>query len=65
MVLGWLFDDNGHEADRFRQQWFLVVVAILFSMFTYSLDGTIVADLVPSIVNEFDSVPLLPWLSVG
>jgi MFS family permease len=34
-------------------------------MFIYSLDGTIVADLGPSIVNEFDSVPLLPWLSVG
>ena len=31
----------------------------------YSLDGTIVADLVPSIVNEFESVALLPWLSVG
>lgn len=45
--------------------WLLVVVAILFSMFIYSLDGTIVADLVPSIVNEFDSVPLLPWLAVG
>ncbi|KAI9654953.1 MAG: hypothetical protein M1821_005706 [Bathelium mastoideum] len=45
--------------------WVLVVVAILLSMFTYSLDGTIVADLVPSIVNDFDSVPLLPWLSVG
>ncbi|MCJ1392118.1 hypothetical protein MMC18_004985 [Xylographa bjoerkii] len=46
-------------------RWFLVVVAILSSMFTYSLDGTIVADLVPSIANEFDSLPLLPWLSVG
>lgn len=46
-------------------KWFVVVVAVLFSMFMYSLDGTIVADLVPSIVNEFDSVPLLPWLSVG
>lgn len=34
-------------------------------MFMYSLDGTIVADLVPSIVNDFDSVTLLPWLSVG
>ncbi|KAI9786521.1 MAG: hypothetical protein M1816_007903 [Peltula sp. TS41687] len=45
--------------------WLLVVVAILSSMFIYSLDGTIVADLVPSIVNDFDSVPLLPWLSVG
>jgi MFS family permease len=34
-------------------------------MFMYSLDGTIVADLVPSISNEFHAVPLLPWLSVG
>ncbi|KAG9984867.1 major facilitator superfamily transporter, partial [Aureobasidium melanogenum] len=41
------------------------IVSVLFSMFMYSLDGTIVAVLVPSIVNEFDSVPLLPWLSVG
>ncbi|KAG9707501.1 hypothetical protein KCU73_g17635, partial [Aureobasidium melanogenum] len=41
------------------------IVSVLFSMFMYSLDGTIVADLIPSIVNEFDSVPLLPWLSVG
>jgi len=31
----------------------------------YALDGTIVADLVPAIVNDFDSVLLLPWLSVG
>lgn len=46
-------------------QWFLVVVAVLSSMFMYSLDGTIVADLVPSIANEFQAVPLLPWLSVG
>lgn len=40
-------------------------MAILSSMFIYSLDGTIVADLVPSIVNDFHSVALLPWLSVG
>lgn len=46
-------------------QWVLVVVAVLSSMFMYSLDGTIVADLVPSIANEFQAVPLLPWLSVG
>ncbi|KFZ03942.1 hypothetical protein V502_10536 [Pseudogymnoascus sp. VKM F-4520 (FW-2644)] len=46
-------------------QWFLVIVAVLSSMFMYSLDGTIVADLVPSIANEFQAVPLLPWLSVG
>lgn len=34
-------------------------------MFIYSLDTTITADLVPSISNAFDSVPELPWLSVG
>lgn len=34
-------------------------------MLIYSLDNTITADLVPAIVNDFDSVPLLPWLSVG
>lgn len=53
------------NSDADFTKWFLVVVSVLFSMFMYSLDGTIVADLVPSIVNEFDSVPLLPWLSVG
>jgi MFS family permease len=46
-------------------QWFLTVAAVLSSMFIYSLDNTITADLVPAIVNDFDSVPLLPWLSVG
>lgn len=30
-----------------------------------SLDGTIVANIAPTIVNKFHSVPLLPWLSVG
>ncbi|KAF1348563.1 major facilitator superfamily domain-containing protein [Delphinella strobiligena] len=63
--------EAGHEKpnDSSRQihgfSWFLVVVAVLFSMFMYSLDNTIVADIVPSIVNEFDSTTLLPWLSVG
>lgn len=34
-------------------------------MFIYALDNTITADLVPAIVNEFGSVTMLPWLSVG
>ena len=46
-------------------QWFLVVCSIMSSMFIYALDGTITADLVPAISNEFGSVELLPWLSVG
>ncbi|KAL1615416.1 hypothetical protein SLS56_011829 [Neofusicoccum ribis] len=46
-------------------RWFLVVVATLSSIFIYALDNTIVADIVPAIVNEFDGVSKLPWLSVG
>lgn len=34
-------------------------------MLIFSLDNTITADLVPAISNEFHSVDLLPWLSVG
>jgi len=34
-------------------------------MFIYALDNTITADLVPAIANDFEDVPLLPWLSVG
>ncbi|KAK0644431.1 major facilitator superfamily transporter [Cercophora newfieldiana] len=46
-------------------RWFLVVAAILSSMFVYALDNTVTADLGPAIINEFGSAPLLPWLSVG
>ncbi|KAF2216896.1 hypothetical protein CERZMDRAFT_92969 [Cercospora zeae-maydis SCOH1-5] len=45
--------------------WFLAVVAVLSSMLMYALDTTITADLGPSIVTQFDSIELLPWLSVG
>ncbi|KAI1404102.1 major facilitator superfamily transporter [Hypoxylon fuscum] len=45
--------------------WALIICSILSSMFIYALDGTITADLIPAIVNEFGSVSKLPWLSVG
>ncbi|MCJ1367960.1 hypothetical protein MMC16_007098 [Acarospora aff. strigata] len=45
--------------------WFLVVVSILSSIFTYALDNTIVADIVPAILNELGGIEKLPWLSVG
>ncbi|KAJ5628751.1 hypothetical protein N7490_010979 [Penicillium lividum] len=45
--------------------WFLVVVSILSSIFLYALDNTIVADIIPAIVNDFSSVHNLGWLSVG
>ncbi|MCJ1264269.1 hypothetical protein MMC22_004140 [Lobaria immixta] len=45
--------------------WGLIVFSTLTSMFIYSLDNTIVADLIPAIVNDFNGISLLPWLSVG
>ncbi|KAI4157767.1 MAG: hypothetical protein L6R39_000598 [Caloplaca ligustica] len=45
--------------------WFLVVLSTLSSIFLYSLDNTIVADIIPVIVNDFQDVGELAWLSVG
>ncbi|KAH7325592.1 major facilitator superfamily domain-containing protein [Stachybotrys elegans] len=45
--------------------WFVAVAATLSSIFLYSLDNTIVADITPTIVNTFGNVENLPWLSVG
>ncbi|MCJ1360924.1 hypothetical protein MMC16_000019 [Acarospora aff. strigata] len=45
--------------------WFLVVAGTLSSIFLYALDNTIVADIVPSIINRFGQVEQLAWLSVG
>ena len=46
-------------------RWVLVVIAILSSTFLFSLDNTVVADVQPTIVRQFDSVDKLTWLSVG
>jgi hypothetical protein len=46
-------------------QWALVVIAILSSIFLYSLDNTVVADITPAVVNAFGDALKLPWLSVG
>lgn len=45
--------------------WALVVLAILSSTFLFSLDNTIVADVQPAIVRQFNSVDQLSWLSVA
>jgi hypothetical protein len=46
-------------------KWALVVISILSSIFLFSLDNTIVADIQPAIVETFGDVGKLPWLSVG
>ncbi|KAL8997628.1 MAG: hypothetical protein Q9188_006283 [Gyalolechia gomerana] len=45
-------------------RWALGVAAILSSFFLFSLDQTIVADIIPAIVEHFGSVGKLPWVSV-
>lgn len=45
--------------------WALVVVALLASIMLYSLDNTITANIVPSIVSDLNDATELPWLSVG
>lgn len=42
-----------------------LVVSILSSVFLFSLDQTIVADIQPNIVDQFHSISKLPWLSVA
>ncbi|KAL3462645.1 major facilitator superfamily domain-containing protein [Aspergillus heterothallicus] len=46
-------------------KWFLLVTSTLTGSFLYALDNTIVANITPVVVNEFDSVQDLPWMSVG
>jgi hypothetical protein len=40
-------------------------MSIFSCVFLFALDNTIVADVQPAIVNEFDNLELLPWLSVA
>ncbi|KAE8141611.1 MFS general substrate transporter [Aspergillus pseudotamarii] len=46
-------------------KWAFAVTAILSSVFLFALDQTIVADVQPNIIAEFDSISKLPWLSVS
>ncbi|KAK8126549.1 uncharacterized protein PG998_002308 [Apiospora kogelbergensis] len=45
--------------------WVLVVMSTLSSIFLYAMDNTVVADVTPTVANEFGNVVNLPWLSVG
>lgn len=45
--------------------WGFTVLSILSSTFLFSLDNTIVADVQPPIVRQFQATEKLPWLSVA
>ncbi|KAF5855889.1 hypothetical protein ETB97_008281 [Aspergillus alliaceus] len=46
-------------------KWFFFNISTLTAIFLYALDNTVVANIQPSIVGQFDAVDKLPWLSVG
>ncbi|KAK4116095.1 MFS general substrate transporter [Canariomyces notabilis] len=59
---------NSHQDEKraltgFR--WFAFVVSTLTAIFVYALDNTVVANIIPVIVNDLKGTEKLPWLSVG
>ncbi|KAJ6109918.1 Major facilitator superfamily domain general substrate transporter [Penicillium sp. IBT 16267x] len=46
-------------------KWVLVVTAILSSHMLFALDNTIVANIQPAIVSQFNEADQISWLSVG
>lgn len=46
-------------------KWVVVVVSILSSTFLFALDNTVVADVQPQIVLQFDAIDQIAWLSVA
>ncbi|KAJ5174069.1 Major facilitator superfamily domain general substrate transporter [Penicillium coprophilum] len=61
--------DTSQESQEKRNitglRWFIFLFSTLTAIFVYSLDNTIVANIAPTIVNDFNAVEDLPWLSVG
>ena len=45
--------------------WICVVISLLFSMFLFSLDNVIVADIQPNIIKTLGNIEKLPWVSVA
>lgn len=43
----------------------LIVIAVLSSIFLFSLDNTVVADVQPAIVGSLGDIEKLPWISVS
>lgn len=46
-------------------KWIIVVFSILSSTFLFALDNTVVADVQPQLVLQFNSVGQIAWLSVA
>jgi hypothetical protein len=46
-------------------RWVVMVTSVLSSVFLYSLDNTIVADIQPDIIKSLGEIQKLPWLSIA
>jgi hypothetical protein len=61
--------DSSNEAKTERKvtgvKWAIVMVSLLSSTFLYALDNTVMANVRPSIVETFNRIDFLPWLSVS
>ncbi|TVY53190.1 Efflux pump DEP3 [Lachnellula cervina] len=53
----------GRQLHGFK--WALVISSALTFTFLFGLDTTIVADIQPAIVSDFNSIDKLPWISVA
>lgn len=58
-------EDQGPPRTVTGLKWFFAYSSILSTVLLFALDGTIVADIQPSIVETFDNVDLLPWIGVA
>ncbi|EFW22347.1 conserved hypothetical protein [Coccidioides posadasii str. Silveira] len=61
---------TGNEKEEPRRQlhgwkWAIAYTAMLSTTFLFALDNTIVADIQPSIIDDFGEIELLPWIGVG
>ncbi|TVY33310.1 Efflux pump [Lachnellula subtilissima] len=54
---------GGRQIHGFK--WVLVISSVLTSTFLFGLDTTIVADIQPAIISEFNAIKKLPWISVA
>lgn len=73
-ITGALSSPRGSDADNTKDptprtirgwKWTLAMTTILSTTFLFALDNTIVADIQPSIINQFNDVERLPWFGVG
>ncbi|KAI1282799.1 MFS general substrate transporter [Xylaria sp. FL0933] len=58
-------DGTKNERSVTGIKWAVVIVSLLSSTFLYALDNTVMANVRPSIVETFNRIDFLPWLSVS